>query len=338
MKRIDIPSSEGVTVAAFDLGSNAFHLLVARVDRNGRILTQEKVSRYARLGQKTLVDGRIGDEAFSEGLRTLGQLRNLAARHRPDIWRCIATSAVREAENGADFIASVRDEIGINVRIVSEDEESRLIYQAVASGLDNQIDRMVVVDVGGGSTSITLGDSRRATMSSSLRVGALRLRDQWDLGDPPALPMVSLMSDWVRVAVGRVANHFCDAGFSSVVFTSGSALALAKVIGHRLPSVGQVPHYFLPLEKLRAFESDIAAMSIEERLHRDALVEGGRAEHIVEASIITRTIMESLGIDGAMVSTMALRDGLAMDAAQSLHPELVHHAVPESSVTLPTWS
>lgn len=225
MKRIDIPSSDGVTVAALDLGSNAFHLLVARVDGNGRMVIQERVSRYARLGQKTLVEGRIGDEAFGEALRTIGQLRGLALPHRPEIWRCIATSAVREAENGAEFVASVRAELGLNVRVVSESEESRLIYQAVASGLDNQIDRMVVVDVGGGSTSITLGDSRYAAMSSSLRVGALRLRDQWDLGDPPAPPMVSLMADWVRVAVGRVANHFCDAGFASVVFTSGSALA-----------------------------------------------------------------------------------------------------------------
>ncbi len=196
---------------------------------------------------------------------------------------------------------------------------------------------MVVVDVGGGSTSITLGDETRATMASSLRVGALRLRDQWDLGDPPAPPMLSLMGDWVRVAVGRVANHFCDTGFSSVVFTSGSALALARVVGHRLPSVGRVPHYFLPLEKLRAFESDIAMMSVAERLHRDEFVEGGRAEYIVEASIIIRTIMESLGIDGAIVSTMALRDGLAMEAGRSLHIETILEPVFEPDGSSIPW-
>src|SRR5436189_5710475 len=147
-----------MSIAAIDIGTNSLHMIVVRVrpDLSFEVIDREK--EMVRLGAGGL-DGRaLTPEAMHAALQVLSKFRRLAESHKVDQIIAAATSAVREAENGGDFIAQVDREIGIKIRVISGTEEARLIHLAAAYGVDVGSSPAVVVDIGGGSVEVTLGN------------------------------------------------------------------------------------------------------------------------------------------------------------------------------------
>ncbi len=122
-------------IAALDIGSNSFHLMVAHVNPGGRIEVLDRAKEMVRLGE-TLRSGMITPEIFGRGLEALRALKRIADRHQPDALVAVATSAVREAQNGGEFARAVRDELGIDMRVIRGQEEAHLIYLGARSALD----------------------------------------------------------------------------------------------------------------------------------------------------------------------------------------------------------
>ena len=173
------------TVAAIDVGTNSTHMLVASVDvalATFSIDLAEKSS--TRLGERDPDTGELTPEAMARGLESLRRFRELAISHQVEQIVVAATSAVREAPNGRDFLQTVKDELDLDVDLVSGPEEARLIYLGVLSGMSFGDRPHLVLDIGGGSTELILADGRDARALTSTRVGAVRLQRDFVKDDP----------------------------------------------------------------------------------------------------------------------------------------------------------
>jgi exopolyphosphatase/guanosine-5'-triphosphate,3'-diphosphate pyrophosphatase len=302
-----------VTVAALDVGTNSFHLVVVQAGPDGSVKVLDRLREMVRLGEASLHAGTIPPEAFDRGIAALHALTARARTHRPAAILAVATSAVREASNGPAFVEAAERACGLRIRVIDGAEEARLIYAGArqALGLDDGL-QAAVFDVGGGSTEAILGNEHQALLASSLKLGVLRLRDHWLRTDPPAPQDTAVMAEWVRTVTSPTIARFKAAGFDLVALTSGTALALARLAGRRLPRVGGVDRYQLTLEALQAWEQRLSAMTSAERSQVPGL-DPGRVDTIVPGAVILRSILQATGAETALVCDAALREGIVAE-------------------------
>src|SRR5581483_10948974 len=171
-------------IAAIDIGTNSIHMIVVqiRADLSFEVVDREKA--MVRLGAGGL-DGRaLTPEAMHAALQVLSKFRRLAESHRVDEIVAVATSAVREAENGGEFLKAIVAQTGIRPRVISGTEEARLIHLAAAYGVGTPGEVAVVVDIGGGSVEITRGTGAAMERGRSFKIGVLRLAEKFVKSDP----------------------------------------------------------------------------------------------------------------------------------------------------------
>ncbi|MFM9104577.1 MAG: Ppx/GppA phosphatase family protein, partial [Cyanobium sp.] len=172
-------------VAAIDIGTNSIHLLIAEVDEQLRsfgVLLAEKAT--TRLGERDLLSGDLCAEAMERAFRTLRHDRQLAESHGVEQIVTAATSAVREAPNGGQFLQTLQEQLGLEVDLVSGPEEARLIYLGVLSGMSFGQTPHIILDIGGGSSELILADGSDARVLTSTRIGAVRLQREFCQPDP----------------------------------------------------------------------------------------------------------------------------------------------------------
>ena len=298
-----------LTVAALDVGSNSFHLVVVEASPDGSVRVLERAKEMVRLGESSLHDGVISPAAFERGLTALRALAARARLHRPAAILAVATSAVREASNGRTFVDAAQRECGLTIRVIDGIEEARFIYLGARQALALDEQQAALFDVGGGSTEAILGNEHQALLASSLKLGVLRLRDHWLRSDPPSPADTALMSEWVRTVTSPTIARFAASGFDIVALTSGTALALARLAGRRLPRAGGIDRYQLTLEALRTWEGRLSAMTAAQRAEVPGL-DPGRVDTIVPGAVILRSILEATGAEQALVCDAALREGV----------------------------
>jgi exopolyphosphatase / guanosine-5'-triphosphate,3'-diphosphate pyrophosphatase len=299
-------------LAALDVGSNSFHLVVVEVAPDGSARVLDRAKEMVRLGESSLGEGVIPPDAFERGLHALRGLAATAHQHRPRAILAVATSAVREASNGRELVMAARQDCGLDIRIIDGAEEARLIYLGARRALALDGRRVALFDVGGGSTEAVLGDRHQALFTSSLKLGVLRLRDGWIRSDPPSAEDTTIMAEWVQTLVRPTVHRFRTAGFDFVALTSGTALALARLAGHALPAVAGIERYRLALGALHALEGRLSRMTAAERAVLPGL-DPRRADTIVPGAVILRSLLAVCGVDEALVCDAALREGLVAD-------------------------
>src|SRR5688572_5541773 len=170
-------------IAAIDIGTNSIHMIVVRVrsDLSFEIVDREKA--MVRLGAGGL-DGRsLTAEAMTATLQALSTFKRLADSHRVDVILAAATSAIREARNGGEFLRRIERDTGIRARVISGVEEARLIHLAAVYGVDVGSGRAVVIDIGGGSVEITLGTAASILRARSFKIGVIRLTERFIKSD-----------------------------------------------------------------------------------------------------------------------------------------------------------
>src|SRR5262245_870556 len=171
-------------IAAIDIGTNSVHMIVVqiRADFSFEVIDREK--EMVRLGAGGL-DGRaLTTEAMHAALQVLSKFRRLAESHRVDEVIAVATSAVREAENGGEFLSGVTSQTGIRPRVISGTEEARLIHSAAVYGVSVPRDVAVVIDIGGGSVEVTRGAGAAIELGRSFKLGVIRLTERFVKTDP----------------------------------------------------------------------------------------------------------------------------------------------------------
>ena len=305
-------------VAAIDVGTNSTHLLVASVDvALGTFSIELAEKSTTRLGEKDPDTGELTPEAMERGLASLRRFKELAISHQVEQIVIAATSAVREAPNGRDFLQTVQDQIGLDVDLVSGPEEARLIYLGVLSGMPFGDRPHLVLDIGGGSTELILADGRDARALTSTRVGAVRLQRDFVKDDPIPPNRRSFLQAFIQgslePAVDKVHRRIKPGEKPVLVATSGTAMAigaLAATEDDRPPL--KLHGYKVSKQRLDRVVERLVVMTPEQR--RDlAPINDRRAEIIVPGALILQTTMQMLGVGELVLSERALREGLIVD-------------------------
>jgi exopolyphosphatase/guanosine-5'-triphosphate,3'-diphosphate pyrophosphatase len=218
-----------VRIAAVDLGSNSFHLVIVDVSGSGAFQVVDREKEMIRLGAGTLSRGRLPAEAMRRGLDTLRRYRRLAQTHRVDKMLAVATSAIREASNGEDFLEQVGRAIDVWPKAISGEEEARLIYLAALHSIHLEGRRALVIDIGGGSLELAVGVGSRLEHAVSEKLGVLRLSERFVHSDPLSARDEARLQAHVEDMLGERAHGVLGAGFEAAIGTSGTILALGAL-------------------------------------------------------------------------------------------------------------
>jgi len=309
------------TIAALDVGTNSFHLVVARDTANGfEVLTREK--RNVRLGEGGGDMKILSDDAMNRGIETLHHMKKVADAHKASIV-AVATSAVREAINSAEFVARAARETGINIEVISGVEEARLIHAGVQQALPLEDATALLIDIGGGSTEVTVADHGIETFVRSFKLGAVRLTNRFFAGTAlhPAAPLAC--QAFIRSLIEPAVREIKDAHHDIAIVTSGTAETLAKMCW--MAERGELPRImngatFSASELHRITDQLIAAPSAQARLAIPGL-DSNRADIIVAGALILDTMASSFGVRTFTFCDYALREGVLLEASRRAHPE-----------------
>jgi len=313
-----LSSGQTRRVAAIDIGTNSTHLLVASVDTTLRTFSIEQAEKSTtRLGERDPETGELTAAAMQRCYDTLRRFRDLANSHQVEQIVTAATSAVREAPNGRDFLQKIQDGLGLEVDLVSGPEEARLIYLGVLSGMSFGDRPHLLLDIGGGSTELILADGRDARALTSTRVGAVRLQRDFVKDDPIPPQRRSFLQAFIQgslePAVDKVHRRIKPGEIPVLVATSGTAMAIGALAASEDDRPPLKLHgYRVSRQRLDRVVDKLVTMTPVQR--RDlSPINDRRAEIIVPGALILQTTMQMLGVDELVLSERALREGLIVD-------------------------
>jgi exopolyphosphatase/guanosine-5'-triphosphate,3'-diphosphate pyrophosphatase len=301
-------------IAAIDIGTNSLHMIVVRVRRDLSFEIIDREKEMVRLGAGGL-DGRaLTPEVMHAALQVLSKFRRLAESHRVDRIIAVATSAVREAENGGEFLHSVTEQTGIRARVITGTEEARLIHLAAIYGVGTPADTTVVVDIGGGSVEITRGIGPQVDTGRSFKLGVIRLTERFVKSDPLVPRDERKLVKHIDDEAGEFLDEIARAGFDRVIGTSGTILSLGGIAtGLQGRSTGaMLRNRRVPAKALRRVRKELVELSLEKRLRVPGL-EPRRADLSVAGAVLLDTIVRRLGAEDITLCDMSLREGLVLD-------------------------
>ncbi|WP_228948726.1 exopolyphosphatase [Mucilaginibacter sp. UR6-1] len=298
-------------VAVMDLGTNTFHLLITEGSiTDYAILEHEHIA--VRLGEGGINKGTIQPEAFGRGLATMQQFGQLINNHGVDCVRAIATSALRNAGNGQQFINQVKELTGIQIEIINGDTEAGLIYEGIKASGCLSANNTLIMDIGGGSVEFILGSNAGIIWKQSFEIGAARLMDKFHQTDP--IPQASIaelnayLEEKLTPLFDAVKNNKADTliGSSGAFETFTELIEKPKNEGFRLKDVR---NYSFNTDELTKVTNAVIISSHQQRASNPAIIPV-RVDMIVMASLITRFVMQRLGISNIVMSTYSLKEGV----------------------------
>ncbi|MGE5660326.1 MAG: HD domain-containing protein [Actinomycetota bacterium] len=313
------PTEQNRILAAVDMGTNSFHMVVVRIDPAlpaFTIIAREKET--VRLGDCEPKTGCLKREVMERALATLRRFQHIANSLNVEQIIAVATSAVREAPNGREFIKQVADELDLNVSLISGQEEARRIYLGVLSGMEFNNQPHIIVDIGGGSTELILGDSLEPRTLSSTKIGAVRLTGELVKSDPINRDEFAYLQAYIRIMLERPVDdllaHLKPGESPRLVGTAGTIETLATINARE--KLGVVPNpltgYQLSLKDLRDMVNRFRKLSYGERMAIPGMSDK-RAEIILAGALILQEAMSLLGIESLTVCDRSLREGVIVD-------------------------
>ncbi len=307
-----------VTAAAVDLGSNSFHLVVARI-RPERLLMpifEDKV--MLGLGEVVARYGVIDEASAQRAARVFEDFVGRARDFGAEVIVAAATASFRDAANGYDVAAELEARSGVRVRILSGHEEAATIFSAVRSAGSIGEIPVVVADLGGGSLELALGTQRGVLRSRSLPLGVGKLVVRFDLGDPPDLDVVGALREHVERRVGDELAALRGYEPRRLILTSGTFSAIARVardVGTQDDlDDGQILRVLDRGALLRAIEA-LRGSSRQRRIEHFG-VDPRRVDTVVGGAVVLETLLEGLAVGEVWSSRWALREGLLIDTLE----------------------
>jgi exopolyphosphatase/guanosine-5'-triphosphate,3'-diphosphate pyrophosphatase len=317
------------TLAALDIGTNSFHLVVARfVGAGHQFEVLEREKEMVRLGSGSGDMKVLEPDAIDRGIAALTRCRQIAEVHGAKLY-AVATSAVREADNAEEFLRRARDEAGVDVEVVAGVEEARLIHLGVLQAVPVFDTRLVLVDIGGGSTEILVGERGEILTAGSLKLGAIRMTRRFFRSDRLHPAAVDSCRRHIRAALAHTRREVARTGFDVAVGSSGTISAVAAMVhaarGPKEPAPRVWNGFELSRKEVKAVvRSLIEAGSVEERLAIPG-IDPKRADIILGGALVLEQVMVELGISTMVVSDYALREGVLLDARDREAGGALHH-------------
>lgn len=299
---------------AIDVGTNSIHLVMVEISSEGdfRILGRDK--EMVQLGKGGFVRHILTPQAMDAGVASLTRFTKMARLKGIHRLRAVATSAVREAKNGGDFVAHVRRDLGLELRVLSSDEEARMIYLAVRHAVNLGERDSLIVDIGGGSIEIIIGNAFRSEILFSAKLGALRLAELYLHSDPPTLDEIKTLRRHVLRLIEPLAARAGRREFARCICTSGNFQNIATTCAYRhgAADVSGAGQLGVDRAEMKDLGSLLSRMTREQRLKVPG-VEAKRADTIIPAITALLAIARVFDISRFEYCDMALREGLIID-------------------------
>ncbi|BAT53021.1 exopolyphosphatase [Nostoc sp. NIES-3756] len=313
------PVQQHRIIAAIDMGTNSLHMVVVKIDPTlpaFSIISREKET--VRLGDRNITTGELKPEVMAKAIATLRRFQEAAKIANAETLIAVATSAVREAPNGKDFLHQIETELGLSVDLISGQEEARRIYLGVLSGMEFHNQPHLIIDIGGGSTELILGDSQEPRTLTSTKVGAVRLTTELITTDPISHIEFQYLQAYARGMLERsVEEVLANLNFGEsprLIGTSGTIETIAMI--HAREKLGTVPStlngYQFTLTDLREWVNRLRRMTNAERSAIPGMPEK-RSEVILAGAIILQEAMTLLGVQSLTACSRALREGVIVD-------------------------
>jgi exopolyphosphatase/guanosine-5'-triphosphate,3'-diphosphate pyrophosphatase len=312
-------AQENQMIAAIDIGTNSLHMVVVKIEAtlpSFTIIAREKET--VRLGDRNLITGELKPEVMMKAIACLGRFKTLADSLGTNSIVAVATSAVRESPNGKDFLHQVETEVGLSVDLISGPEEARRIYLGVLSGMEFNNKPHIIIDIGGGSTELILGDSEEPRSLTSTKVGAVRLTGELIASDPISETEFKYLQAYAKGMLERsvkeVQGKLKIGDSPQLIGTSGTIETIATI--HAREKLGLVPStlngYQFSLQDLRTWVNRLRKMTNVERATVPGMPEK-RSEVILSGAVILQEAMTLLGVQSVTVCERSLREGVIVD-------------------------
>ncbi len=301
-------------IAAIDLGSNSFHMLIAEIQGPDSFATVAQDKMMIQLGKTALVIGRLDAQTMDRGLRCLEEFRRMALARRVERTIAVATSALREADNGEEFLKRSRQS-GLSVRLISGREEARLIHTAVARTVDLRSRRALLVDIGGGSVELTVGDAEQIFYSTSVRLGFLRVQGRFATKDPMSKLEARQIRAYLRESLSGPMSRIRRHKPELIIGTSGSITTLLRLAEQRSGENGSV----VGRDTMKAIVLDLLKIPAVQRA-KDFDLDPLRSEYLPTALLCLDAVIEGIGMDAVSVCPVALREGIIYEFLSSAKP------------------
>ena len=270
-------------------------------------------SRVTRLGAGVDTDGRLRDDAVAREHAVLADYMQLIDEQAAERRVAVMTSAVRDATNGRQFAAAVAERYGLDVHVLSGDEEARLTYLGATDELDpDSRERILVMDIGGGSTELIIGRGRSAGFHVSTQAGVVRQADRHIDSDPPSAAELAAVADDVRQTIAAAVPEELRSGIERALAVAGTPTSLAAIAQSLDPyDPERVQGYQLTADERERILARLGRMTLEERRHVTGL-HPDRAPAILPGIVILTVVMELFGLGAVEVSEHDILRGAAL--------------------------
>ncbi|HCV44448.1 MAG TPA: Ppx/GppA family phosphatase [Bacteroidetes bacterium] len=298
-----------MNVAAIDIGTNTVLLLVAQIDADGKIIPVVYEQRIPRLGNGVDAQKNLQPESIRRVVDVLKEYRATVTRFNLEKVIVAGTSAVRDAHNREDLALLIKNQVGFDLEVLSGDDEAYWTYRGATSGVPG-VQRATVVDIGGGSTEITIGNARTVENKISLNVGSVRLTERFFKHDPPTHTELESAITCVEDELAKAKGF--DFEDRTLIGVAGTATSLAMLDqGCKEFSIDAVTNYHLKLDNVNALFRTLRAMPSVEILNLSSVMQG-RNDVIVAGTLILREIMAHYKFTEMIVNERGVRYGLAI--------------------------
>lgn len=293
-------------IAAIDLGSNSFHLIVATLeDNNLKII--DSVKESVRLAEGLDDYDNLSQQKITKAtdcLKIFGQrIKGFAYKNV----QCVATNTLRKAQNSEDFIQQAQTALGFPISIIGGREEARLVYQGVARSISQTVDKRLVIDIGGGSTEFIVGEANKPILSESLSMGCLNFTQQFFSNGKITKKLIKKAILTARQKLEWISDEYIAMGWQETIGASGTIKSIAAILDARFDTNGII--YYKDLKKLADVFVDIKYIDEIELMG----LSNSRSAIIIGGVCILLAAFEELDITSMMISTGALREGLLHD-------------------------
>jgi exopolyphosphatase/guanosine-5'-triphosphate,3'-diphosphate pyrophosphatase len=299
-------------LGVLDVGSNTVHLLVMDAHPGARPLPAYSHKAELKLAELLDGSGAIGPDGVDRLLRTVKDAQQVAEDKGCEEVLPFATSAVRGAVNGEQVLARVAEETGIELAVLSGQDEARLTFLAARRWFGWSAGRLLVLDIGGGSLEVAFGHDEEPDAAVSLPLGAGRLTGVWLPGDPPAPDDVRALRRHVRAEIARTVAEFSRLGSPDhVVGTSKTFKQLARIAGAARSAEGLYVPRRLSHRALEEWVPRLAVMSEADRRELPGVSEG-RARQLLAGALVAEGVMDLFQVDTLELCPWALREGVIL--------------------------
>jgi len=303
-----------MNIAVIDLGTNTFNLLIASIDGSS-FVAKYTTKEFVQLGKGGINSQIIQDDAFNRGLNTLNRFKEKATTMNCEQIICIATSAIRNASNGKDFVNAAKRDFNLEVKVIDGNQEAEYIYLGATQAIAQTDNNMLIMDVGGGSTECILCNHKEIFWKQSFEVGAARLFEGFHKSNPISKDETLAIEQHLKIILAPLVQACKEHPFTDLIGCSGAFSSFASIIMHiedNDDTIDAPKEYLFDIKKFFHIHNDLLKSTLEDRLELKGLVKQ-RAPMIVVGSILVNYILNELSVTKFELSKYALKEGVIVD-------------------------